>query len=79
MGASLTQKQEKRRKGQSKCLCLWFCNGIGDRMGISKTKQTNKRYGWITNSKARKEKEGGKQNVCVCGFAMEGGSRPKAS
>ena len=42
-------------------------------------KQTNKKYGCITNSKARKEKEGGKQNVCVCGFAMEGGSRPKAS
>ena len=35
--------------------------------------------GCITNSKARKEKEGGKQNVCVCGFAMEGGSRPKTS
>ena len=46
---------------------------------LKQNKQTNKRYGCITNSKARKEKEGGKQNVCVCGFAMEGGSRPKAS
>ena len=43
------------------------------------TKTNKQKDGCITNSKARKEKEGGKQNVCVCGFAMEGGSHPKTS